>query len=1120
MMYTLSKELEQDLIVSAPELQPSYTAIVEYLEAINQKEASGSNSQELQNQLAIQLRRLEDLVQGYIQIKKNPHHYLDADKDLTAGYQAIKGTEQALLEKLQHLNQAALQDFHISQRLSPKDETAVPIAGKAKTKQELVIERDLINQLTKGESQWVYRPELNTEDLLWGNFFAKLEANNVRILQDHPLTNSEKNQIKNQLNFVNFYEAAKWIAGENGIAKVQVQREDASLGTIRLEVLWRNNVAGGKSSYEVVNQVITGGEGIRQRRGDVTLLINGLPMIQIELKSRSHPYMDAFRQIKKYDQEGQFRGIFSSLQMFVVSNVTDTRYIAAAKANKLNERFLTKWVDSENRPQPQLFDFAESVLSIPRAHEMVMQYSVIDDDKKALILLRPYQVHAIEAIREASRKRQSGYIWHTTGSGKTLTSYKVSRNLLQIPSIEKTIFVIDRTDLDQQTTSSFQSYAENDMIDIDETDDTQELVKNLASDDRRVVVTTIQKINAMIRQFDEGRHQKVYNRIKQLKLAFVVDECHRAVTPERQRHLEHFFTNSLWYGFTGTPIFTENKREQKGDLAQTTEEQYGDCLHQYTVKEAIHDKAVLGFNVEYQTTMPGWAEDEIDEERYDDEGHRLAVLDAILNRSRRKLGFQNGVGKTYEAILTVKSIARAQAYYNLIKQVKNGEKSLSISENVKKVLPDFPKVAITYSVTENEADSYVNQAYMEESLEDYNTMFGTHFNLATIASYNSDLNDRLARKKERFAFREEQLDLVIVVDRLLTGFDAPCLSTLFMDRQPMKPQHIIQAFSRTNRLFDEGKKFGQIVTFQTPDRFKEKVDEALSLYSNGGETSVLAPEWQEEKAKFLEKVHQLLAIAPSPEQVPDLDTATDAELKRFAKAFQEFDKLLSSIQVYSDYDENVILREIGLSLEDIENFAGQYHNVIEELRRRRKEDQEDEGVLLDIEYELESIRTDEINYHYILSLIQALIENRENLIGKKEKSLVDNYIEDLNKSNPKLSNLISNLWQDVQADAKSYQGQSIIHKLDEMIELTTQKKIRETADYWQIGEDELQFVVDNYRIGRDKQNGEKAITESQDYLAYKEAHGDKALPKLKYKKALKEDYMRMISEDILPLRGR
>ena len=985
---------------------------------------------------------------------------------------------------------------------------------------ELAFERDLINQLTKGESQWVYRPDLNSEEKLWNNFFEKLEENNVRVLADHPLTHSEKNQIKNQLNFVNFYEAAKWIAGENGIAKVQVQREDASLGTIRLEVLWRNNVAGGKSSYEVVHQVMTGGEGIRQRRGDVTLLINGLPLIQIELKSRSHTYMDAFRQISKCDREGQFRGIFSSLQMFVVSNVTDTRYIAAAKANKLNERFLTKWVDQNNHPQPQLFDFAESVLSIPRAHEMVMQYSVIDDDKKALILLRPYQVHAIEAIRDASRKQQSGYIWHTTGSGKTLTSYKVSRNLLQIPSIEKTIFVIDRTDLDQQTTSSFQSYAENDMIDVDETDDTRELIRNLASDDRRVVVTTIQKLNAMIRQFDEGRHQKVYDRIKNLKLAFVVDECHRAVTPERQRHLEKFFTNSLWYGFTGTPIFSENKREQKGDLAQTTEEQYGACLHEYTVKEAIHDRAVLGFNVEYQTTMPDWAEDEIDEEFYDDERHMLAVLDAILNRSKRKLGFNNGVGNTYEAILTVKSIARAQAYYTLIKKVKNGETSLKISESVKKVLPDFPKVAITYSVTENDADSVSNQAYMEESLQDYNAMFGTHFNLATLSSYNSDLNDRLARKKERFAFREEQLDLVIVVDRLLTGFDAPCLSTLFMDRQPMKPQHIIQAFSRTNRIFDEGKKFGQIVTFQTPDRFKEKVDEALSLYSNGGESSVLAPEWPEEKAKFLEKTQALLAISPTPEQVPDLDSATDAELKRFAKAFQEFDKLFSSIQVYADYDEESILEEIDLSLEDIENFVGQYQNVIEELRRRRDENPEDEETPFDIEYELESIHTDEINYHYILSLIQTLIENKEHLIGRKERDLVDNYIEDLNKSNPKLSGMISQLWQDIQTDTEQYQGQSVAHKLDEMIEKTTQQKIHETADYWKIGHDELQFVVDNFRIGREKQNGEKAVTDSQDYAAYKEAHGDKALPKLKYKKALKEDYMSMIAEDILPLRGR
>ena len=348
---------------------------------------------------------------------------------------------------------------------------------------ELEIENQMIEQLTSGESQWTYREDLNTEELLWENFFEKLEQNNVSKFDGHMLTEQEKNQIKNQLNFVNYYEAAKWIAGENGIAKVQIQREDATLGTIRLEVLWRDNVAGGKSSYEVVNQVKIekANPGDLNRRFDVTLLINGLPMIQIELKNRSTGYMDAFRQIKKYDKEGKFRGIYSTLQMFVVSNATETRYIAAAKENKINDQFLTKWVDANNNPVVNLADFTAHVLSIPRAHQMVMQYSVIDDSRKSLIMLRPYQVHAIEKVKAASMQRKSGYVWHTTGSGKTLTSYKVARNLLQIPSIQKTIFVVDRTDLDQQTTSSFMSYAENDVIDVDETDSTHHLVKRLFS---------------------------------------------------------------------------------------------------------------------------------------------------------------------------------------------------------------------------------------------------------------------------------------------------------------------------------------------------------------------------------------------------------------------------------------------------------------------------------------------------------------------------------------------------------------------------------------------------------------------------------------------------------------
>ncbi len=993
---------------------------------------------------------------------------------------------------------------------------------------EAEIEKQMIDQLTSGDSQWTYRPDLNTEDLLWENFFQKLEQNNVRTLREHPLTNQEKEQVRVQLNFVNYYEAAKWISGENGIAKVQVQREDASLGIIRLEVLWRDNVAGGKSSYEVVNQVIREktNPNDADRRLDVTLLINGLPMIQIELKNRSTSYMQAFRQIKKYDKEGKFHGIYSTLQMFVVSNTTETRYIAAAKENKINDQFLTTWVDRDNRPVVSLTDFTDQVLSIPRAHEMVMQYSVIDDSKKALILLRPYQVHAIENVKEASKQRKSGYVWHTTGSGKTLTSYKVARNLLQIPSIEKTIFVVDRRDLDEQTTSSFLSYAENDTIDINETENTDRLVRRLYSKDRTVIITTIQKFAVMKKKFEQGKYQREYKRIKGLNVAFVVDECHRAVSPARQRELEKFFQNSLWYGFTGTPIFAENKKEQRGDLPQTTEEQYGECLHKYTVKEAIHDKAVLGFQVEYKDTMGDIPEDQRQESYYEDEEHMLAVLDSILNHSRRKLGFQNGSGRAYDAILTVKSISMAQKYYELLKQVKDGESELKISERTKHTMPDFPKFAITYSVTENEEDSTGNQDKMKAAMLDYNAEFETHFTISDIRAYNTDVNERLARKREKYTFRDQQLDLVIVVDRLLTGFDAPCLSTLFIDRKPMSPQNLLQAFSRTNRLFDKGKNYGQIVTFRTPDHFKECVDNALRLYSNGGENEVLAPTWEEEREKFKQKAKEFKSIVLNPTgELIEVEHAPDAALKRYAKIFQEFDKRFSSVQVYSEYDEDKVLGEEGLTIDRIEESSGVYKNVMEEIKKRNVDGDgpNKNDPPIDIMYELESVRTDEINYEYILSLIQAFVpteheEARE--FKDKDIKIISDYIEELRKNNPGLADMINNLWLQIKFNPEKYRGQSVTNILDRMIEEAVREKVKDFSDHWCVGYDELLFLVKNYSKGRTKQRGEQELIASENYSDYKELHGEKALSLLKYKITVKKMYLEMIEKDIEPLQRR
>lgn len=1007
---------------------------------------------------------------------------------------------------------------------------------------EAELENNLIKQLISGKSQWTYRKDLRTEEQLWQNFREKLENNNKDVLNEISLTEQEFQQVKNQLNFVNFYEAAKWLAGENGIAKVQVQREDATLGTIRLKVINRADIAGGMSSYEVINQFESDKKNSedRNRRFDVTLLINGLPMIHIELKSRKHPYMDAFRQIKKYLKEGKFTGIYSTLQMFVVTNGTDTRYIATALDTKLNEQFLSKWVDKDNNPVNDYLSFARDVLSIPQAHKMVTQYTVIDKDRRALILLRPYQIHAIEAVKEASKRQQSGYIWHTTGSGKTLTSYKVARNLLQIPSIQKTIFIVDRVDLDQQTTTSFESYAEHDVIDIDETDNVNDLIKKLLSDERTVIITTIQKLNHVMKRFN-GKEDKKASKLRQLKVAFIVDECHRAVSPQKKQEIEQFFVHSLWYGFTGTPIFAENAKKVVGNLPRTTEEQYGKRLHEYTVKEAIHDQAVLGFQVEYKSTLSEESIDDvlkildpdIDLEQltlqekesrlpksvYEDERHMLEVIESIINKSRTKLGFKKGAGQTYVALLTTSSIHQAQRYYDLIKQVKAGDLSVQIDERTKRVLPDFPKVAITYSISENEEASIVNQDKMKEALRDYNEEFGTSYTLETIRAYNRNVNDRLARKKDKYLSRSEQLDLVIVVDRLLTGFDAPCLSTLFIDRQPMKPHDLIQAFSRTNRLFDKAKKYGQVVTFQTPIIFEEKVKEALVLYSNGGENEVLAPSWSEAKEAFLEAIKELRKVAQTPKAV---DAMTLIQKKKFAKAYQKLNKEYASIQVYSEYEETHLGNEFPITIEEIEEYSGKYVNVIEELRN--DPDDKDE-VEIDIEYELESIKTEEINYEYILMLIQSFVpsgdDEMELVREQDEKALkeVEQYLEDLAKNNPKLAQLMKDLWDNIQRDPESYRDQNVSVLLEDMIQTAVEKLIRHFSKKWHVNDEELSFMVANYNPSKDKQNGEAELKRTSNYEEYK-ANTQNPVRRLSYWKSVIQDFEKLMIDDILPLQKR
>lgn len=991
---------------------------------------------------------------------------------------------------------------------------------------EASIEKKLIDRLEFGDSQWTYRKDLKTESALWDNFRYILEQHNKAKLNDIPLSDSEFEQVKNQLQFSSFYEAGKWLIGENGVAQVHVQR---GTETLHLMVLNQEHVAGGTSVYEVINQYNALKEDEdnikeRDRRFDVTLLINGLPMIHIELKNREHSYMDGFWQIKKYISEGKFRGIFSATQMFVISNASDTKYFAAADAPDLNPKFLSGWLDEKNKPVANYLDFAKTVLRIPEAHEMVSKYTVLDKEAKSLILLRPYQIHAIEAIREASKRGQSGFVWHTTGSGKTMTSYKATRNLLMdIPAIEKTIFLIDRKDLDTQTTLAFQSYANSDVIDVDETDNVTDLSNKLVDGKRQMIVTTIQKLQILIKKRLAGKEDtSKYKKIKALRIAFVVDECHRAVTPATKREMENFFLNSYWYGFTGTPRFDVNPYPEMGDLPRTTEQLYGDILHSYTIKEAIHDRAVLGFQVEH-IAAPGLDKNDSNENIniYKQEQHMLRVLDLIINKSGNKFGLQNGRGQTYEAILTTSSIPMAQKYYELLKQIKNDEKEVKICEEVKKVLPDFPRFAITYSVTEDEEGSTVNQDKMAESLDDYNKMFGTHYDKGQIQAYNTNLNKRLARKEQKYKSRDQQLDLVIVVDRLLTGFDAPCLSTLFIDRQPSGPHDLIQAFSRTNRIFDKNKIFGQIVTFQSPNHFKKAIDDALKLYSSGGTNEAVVQDWDEVEEQFIQDLASLRYAAPSPNDVPGMSLK---EKKIFAKKFQAFDRLFAQLRAFTKYEESD-LEKYGITKLEYEEYAAHYNNVMEELKNdgddTDKPGDGDEDIVLDTEYELMSYIHTKIDYEYIVNLIQDIVnysddedEETEEERSKKIEEAKE-FIAELSKENEKMGALMAQLITNVENNREAYKNKHISSVLEDMRHKAIETVIISFANKWFVDVEAVMYAAENY------QNGEipniSIIKEKANYSDYK-SHTENALSKLKYRSELTAELRKVIEEEIIPLR--
>lgn len=993
--------------------------------------------------------------------------------------------------------------------------------------QELKMENQMIRQLTHDESQWTLREDIKNEEDLWNNFFKILTNNNLDKLADKPLTVDEKDMIRAKVTHSTFYDAAVAINGANGQYRVQVPRDNS---TLDLLVIDNNDIAGGSSVYEVVHQIQLHKRHKmdQNRRTDVTLLINGLPIIHIELKNHHHPTAEAFNQIQKYINEQKFNGIFSNIQMFVVTNGTDTKYIAASQ--HLRSKFLSGWIDKENNPVHNYLDFAKSVLSIPMAHNFIAAYSVLDNKQRNIILLRPYQIHAIEAILDASTRKQSGFVWHTTGSGKTLTSYRVAHNLLTIPSIHKVVFLIDRRDLDNQTSQAFQSYSYNDTIDVSETTSTYDLAKKLTDDKRTVMVTTRQKLQTLFKwkEADTERNKRLFDKLKHLQIAFIVDECHRTITPESKRIFDRFFVNQpLWYGFTGTPIMVANKRHENGNAAQTTKQLYGPCLHSYTIKDAIRDNAVLGFKVRsMQSDELDISEDDKANKKkldkiYVSQPYMKAVLKSIFRLAYHNLGMYNinNRGYTYSSILTtrpsqMRPIDHAKDYYCLLKDIKDGKTDVQIPERIKRILPDFPKFAITFSIPENADSSEEDQKFMKQAIDDYNHEYGTNFSMSEMQGYNNDVNNRLARKEAQYKPQSERLDLVIVVDRLLTGFDSQYLSTLYVDRPPMKPQDIIQAFSRTNRIFDKDKKYGNIVLFQYPDTFNKEIDSALQIYSNGDPGDVKAPSWEESKQRFDNAQKDISQYLHGSISILD---ASDKEQKKFIKQYQEFDSACSAVQTYDQFDD-VDPTQYGLTKEVLDDMTGVYEQLLAKFRKKNKQD---DDVEIDTEYELESIGSKAINYQYILTLMQSYIPQTGELIAKNKASEdqeIEKYIDELRETNKPLADLMNQLWDRVKANPQAFTGKQADQILTQMVDDVCDSAMDKFAAQYNIDLEKLKYVINHYDPNTRRQIGLRDLLNRSAYNNYVAQHGDEEFQKmLGWKKQIQAELKKMYVEVIAPL---
>ena len=816
---------------------------------------------------------------------------------------------------------------------------------------EAALEDGLIATLRQMDYEYV---QIAEEGNLQDNFKRQLEIHNLKRLAEYGRTEFTDEEFEKILIY---------LEGGTRFEKAKKLRDLYPLDTADGKRIWVEFLdcqQWCQNEFQVSSQITV--EGRKKCRYDVTILINGLPLVQIELKRRGVELKQAYNQIQRYHKTS-FHGLFDYIQLFVISNGVNTRYFA----NNPNSgyKFTFNWTDAANHPFNELNMFASFFLEKCTLGKIIGKYIVLHEGDKCLMVLRPYQFYAVEKILDkVKNSNDNGYIWHTTGAGKTLTSFKAAQLVSELDDVDKVMFVVDRHDLDTQTQSEYEAFEPGA---VDGTDNTDELVKRLQSNSK-IIITTIQKLNAAV---SKTWYSNRIEDIRHSRIVMIFDECHRSHFGESHKKIMKFFDNAQVFGFTGTPIFTENAVD-----GHTTKEIFGNCLHQYLIKDAIADENVLGFLVEYYHG---------NEEVRNDDTHRMEEIAKFILNNFNKSTFDG----EFDALFAVQSVPMLISYYKIFKSLKPDIRIGAVFTYAANISQDDEQTGMNTGQFANQSTGEADE--LQAIMNDYNEMFGTAFTTENFRAYYDDINLRMKKKRADM----KPLDLCLVVGMFLTGFDSKKLNTLYVDKN-LEYHGLLQAFSRTNRVLNEKKRFGKIVCFRD---LKSNVDTAIRLFSNSNNPEeIVRPPFEDVKKEYQQLATDFLQKYPEPSSIDLLQSEKDK--KDFVLAFREIIRKHAEIQIYEDYSDEA--DDLGMTEQQFNDYKSKYLDITVGFIEPPvtpsvvAEDPVPYGNsqgLEDIDFCLELLHSDIINVAYILELI-ANLDPYSNDYPERRKNIIDTMIKD------------------------------------------------------------------------------------------------------------------------------